>query len=595
MNESSCWARTSFVVHGVSMVVSAILVLLTMTIVWTTTDSASAEPPPEQQGAHSGSQLPTVYFVGTPFVHPESGGQTVPVALTHTIGQPVHVNYATSDGTATAGSDYTPTNGILTWLPGQAGVRTFGVPILPDWLEEPNETVILTLSAPFSCTIGAPNPTTLTIVDDDQTCIPRWDTEIGNSGMTGGLVRCFADTFTGATVGSDGAVLYAAGGPDQPVWKWDGASWAPLPGLPWGEVDALAVYDDGGGNALYAGGGFGQSGGPWYIARWYGDGTGWHPVELFDPDLPNFSGFIRALIPFNDGTGLKLYAGGKISIPGEETIYVARWDGTSWQHVQNGLNDGAWSFGVFDGDLYVGGTFTYVLGDPTHGYIARWNGSSWVPVGPGTDGTVHAMIGFNDGGGDGLYAGGEFTEAGGGSANYIAKWNGTSWSPLGAGVNGTVRALDVFDDSTGLSLYAGGQFTTAGGNPASRIAKWNGNQWLPLHGGVTGASERVYALASADDGGGPALFAGGHFYFAGGVPASHISKWRCVPFDECPLGDFDCDGSVDLSDYAAYNDCITGPEGELAPGCELFDFGADGDVDFHDFAEFQVLFTGTQP
>jgi hypothetical protein len=36
----------------------------------------------------------------------------------------------------------------------------------------------------------------------------------------------------------------------------------------------------------------------------------------------------------------------------------------------------------------------------------------------------------------------------------------------------TVYALTVFDDGTGPALYAGGEFTTAGGTPASYIAAW---------------------------------------------------------------------------------------------------------------------------
>ena len=58
-----------------------------------------------------------------------------------------------------------------------------------------------------------------------------------------------------------------------------------------------------------------------------------------------------------------------------------------------------------------------------------------------------------------LYAGGNFTTAGGSAANYIAQWDGSNWSPLGSGVNGIVQALAV----SGGTLYAGGQFTTVGG------------------------------------------------------------------------------------------------------------------------------------
>ncbi len=81
-----------------------------------------------------------------------------------------------------------------------------------------------------------------------------------------------------------------------------------------------------------------------------------------------------------------------------------------------------------------------------------------------------------DGSGN-LYAGGNFTTAGGVTVNYIAKWDGTSWSALGSGMNGTVYALAV--DASG-NLYAGGGFTTAGGVAANNIAKWNGTSWSAL-------------------------------------------------------------------------------------------------------------------
>jgi hypothetical protein len=74
-------------------------------------------------------------------------------------------------------------------------------------------------------------------------------------------------------------------------------------------------------------------------------------------------------------------------------------------------------------------------------------------------------------------------------ANYIAKWDGTQWSPLGSGTNGpSVTSLTVFDDGNGPALYAGGTFTTAGGVPANGIAKRNGSQWSRVGDGVTAGS-----------------------------------------------------------------------------------------------------------
>ncbi len=81
-----------------------------------------------------------------------------------------------------------------------------------------------------------------------------------------------------------------------------------------------------------------------------------------------------------------------------------------------------------------------------------------------------------DGSGN-LYAGGNFTTAGGNAANRVAKWNGSAWSALGSGMNSAVPALAV--DGSG-NLYAGGDFTTAGGLAANHVAKWDGSAWSAL-------------------------------------------------------------------------------------------------------------------
>ena len=55
------------------------------------------------------------------------------------------VDYATADGTATAGSDYTTTSGTLTFAAGERS-KTVSVPITDDSLEDEGETLTLRLS-----------------------------------------------------------------------------------------------------------------------------------------------------------------------------------------------------------------------------------------------------------------------------------------------------------------------------------------------------------------------------------------------------------------------------------------------------------------
>lgn len=58
-------------------------------------------------------------------------------------------------------------------------------------------------------------------------------------------------------------------------------------------------------------------------------------------------------------------------------------------------------------------------------------------------------------------------------------------------------------------------------------------------------------------------------------------------------GDWDGNGQVDLIDYDAYLDCVSGPDATgPSRGCDVFDFDADADVDLADLGRFQSLFDG---
>src|SRR5262249_20591495 len=78
----------------------------------------------------------------------ENGGRgTDTVTGTGGSNVPVSVTYATGDGPAAAGSDYTATSGTLSFAVGETS-KTFTVPITDGALVEGAETINLTLSSP---------------------------------------------------------------------------------------------------------------------------------------------------------------------------------------------------------------------------------------------------------------------------------------------------------------------------------------------------------------------------------------------------------------------------------------------------------------
>jgi len=60
-------------------------------------------------------------------------------------------------------------------------------------------------------------------------------------------------------------------------------------------------------------------------------------------------------------------------------------------------------------------------------------------------------------------------------------------------------------------------------------------------------------------------------------------------------GDIDGDRAVDIADFQAFTDCMTGPGFTYEEGCASADIGGDWDVDLRDFAELQTSFGTTAP
>jgi ELWxxDGT repeat protein len=89
----------------------------------------------------------------------------VRVSLSGGYSSSVSVNYATADGTGLAGTDYTATQGTITFAPGQTS-RFVMVPVRGDTSTETDETFTLTLSSPANGTIIR-NAAQVTIRNDD--------------------------------------------------------------------------------------------------------------------------------------------------------------------------------------------------------------------------------------------------------------------------------------------------------------------------------------------------------------------------------------------------------------------------------------------
>ena len=121
-------------------------------------------------GTITDGAIPSLSISGQTDVNEAVGTITYTVNLSSASTSTVTVNYATSNGTATAGSDYTAASGTLTFAPGET-TKTFTVAITNDTVFEGAENFTVNLSNASNASISAGAVTT-TIHDDGTGFVP---------------------------------------------------------------------------------------------------------------------------------------------------------------------------------------------------------------------------------------------------------------------------------------------------------------------------------------------------------------------------------------------------------------------------------------
>ena len=113
---------------------------------------------------------------------------TMTATLSAASSSAVTVNYASKDGSATAGSDYVAVNGILTFAPGETS-KTFDIAVNGDTVYESNESFYVDLFSASGAVFdnhGSSASTTATIMDDDVSPLPVISLSPSNPNITEG-------------------------------------------------------------------------------------------------------------------------------------------------------------------------------------------------------------------------------------------------------------------------------------------------------------------------------------------------------------------------------------------------------------------------
>ncbi len=188
-------------------------------------DDVPPAPVPEPCPTAPVPEAGTVQFSQTNYRAPERpGGADVVVSRTGGTQGSVIVQFATSDGTAIAGSDYQTVTTLVRFGDGQGGERVVHVPLVLDNVAEPSETVNLALTSFSGCAaLGAQATSTLTILDDDRpVATPPTFTLSGTlSGLAGGTVVLRTNRGDSLNLGVNGTFTFPTSLLNGTAWSVD--------------------------------------------------------------------------------------------------------------------------------------------------------------------------------------------------------------------------------------------------------------------------------------------------------------------------------------------------------------------------------------
>ncbi|HXQ73390.1 MAG TPA: Calx-beta domain-containing protein [Pyrinomonadaceae bacterium] len=148
---------------------------------------------------HVAAQTPSISVRDVSVVEGNSGTTqaTFVVALSGAASQSVSCSFATSNGTATAGPDYTATSGTVTFAPGETE-KPVVVLVKGDTVDEAQETYFLDISNVQNATVSSSRGTGF-IVDDDGPTISINDVSV-TEGNSGTKAATFTLTLSGSSV-----------------------------------------------------------------------------------------------------------------------------------------------------------------------------------------------------------------------------------------------------------------------------------------------------------------------------------------------------------------------------------------------------------
>jgi len=484
---------------------------------------------------------------------------TIMVTVTRTVGSEgtLTVQYATADGTAVNGTDYTGSTNTLTWNNGDVSPRTIPIPLINTHLVGVSgRQFSISLFNPMlngsslPSLLGAVTNATLVINNDNSYGTFQFNASAYRVNENGGY-QTVTVIRAGSTNGSPSVSFTTAD-----VTAFAGTNYVATNGILFfapGQISQsfnVTILNDGKTNPPPASFYFNVALTNASVGASLGSPTN-VPVQILDAQTftqPSGSpdAAFSASAGFNDSVfALALQSDGQIVAGGNFTVA----NGSDMNRVARLNTDGTLDIDFMDGQagadasvnalvsqtddrIVVGGAFANIDSVIRH-RVARLmtDGSldTSFNTGSGADNTVFALAETFINGSREIYVGGAFSTINGLSSPGIARLNDdgsvdTSFA-TGLGANGTVYAVAAYPTNSVANagqVLIGGAITNFNGIVVGNLARLNGDGSLDTNFSANiGANNAIRAIAIQADG---RVLIGGDFTGVNGVPVNHVAR-----------------------------------------------------------------------
>jgi sugar lactone lactonase YvrE len=292
----------------------------------------------------------------------------VTVTLSGPSATPVSVSYATADGTATAGKDYTAETGTVTFAPGQTS-RLILLTTLPDLTPISNDYFNVALSNPTGGATIANGNAVVTIVQPTWPQLSVADTSAIEGDPTAHYRGAFVSdpttpAYYGVAFGPDGNLYTSpAGGPNSnAIQRFSGTSGAFIGNfVPTGTINGVRdiVFNNG------------------YM---FVSGEGSSEVFKYDATTGAYLG-VFASGNINGSFGLAFGPDGNLYVSGRESASVVEYNGTTGAYIRTFVASGANGMSLPEGLTFdPSGQYLYVASSGTN-QILKYNAQTGAFVG----------------------------------------------------------------------------------------------------------------------------------------------------------------------------------------------------------------------